>query len=246
MGENPGDVILGTATGGHMGVFANFSGESGRWLDYVTIPPLEGPEGVRYARYNPTFGVGEWFITNAEENVEASFRLGDAWYDFDMMQRNIYGREGIEWRMPEPGERGINGKEATWVPIVERGLIDRKSWWNQAGPHLRTRDYRLGRYQPDPTALEVILFEQTRDDYEPYAMAGENILPPLSFDASVAAEVTEIQTTINDYVREMIARFITGDADINSDAEWNDYLDELDAIGIDRYLEIMQETLDAR
>ena len=246
MGENPGTVILGAGTAGHMGVFADFNGESGRWHDYVTIPPLEGPNGVRYARYNPTFGNGEWYITNAEENVDASFRLGDAWYDFDMMQRNLYGREGTEWRMPEAGERGINGKEATWVPIVGRGLIDRESWWNQLGPHLRSRDYRLGRYQPDPEALEVVLFEQTRDDMEPFQMDGANILPPLSFDAGIAAEVTEIQTTINDYVREMIARFITGDADIDSDGEWDAYLAELDAIGIDRYLTIMQETFDAR
>ncbi len=246
MGENPETVILGSGTAGHMGVFADFQGESGRWGDYVTIPPLEGPNGVRYARYNPTFGNPEWAITNVEENAAAAFRLGDAWYDFDMMQRNLYGREGIEWRMPEAGEFGINGKEATWVPIVGRGLIDRQSWWNQAGPHLRTRDYRLGRYQPDPTALEVVLFEQTRDDYEPFQQDGAAIVPPLSFDSSVAAEVTEIQTTMNDYVREMIARFITGDANINSDAEWNNYLAELDAIGLDRYLEIMQETYDAR
>lgn len=148
--------------------------------------------------------------------------------------------------MPESGERGINGKEATWVPVVGRGAIDRTSWWNQAGPHLRTRDYRLGRYQPDQEGLEVVLFNETSANYEPYAADGEMIVPPLSYPSSVAAELTEIQTTLADYVREMIARFVTGDADIDSDAEWNAYLRELDAIGIDRYLEIMQATYNSR
>jgi len=244
LGENPGDVILGSGTAGHMGVFVDFDGESGRWTDYVSIPPLEGPNGVRYSRFNPVFGDPQWTITNAEENVEAAFRLGDAWYDFDMMQRNLYGREGIEWGMPEPGQLGINGKPATWVPIVGRGLIDRTSWWNQAGPHLRTRDYRLGRYQPDPGALEVVLFNETTANYEPYAADGSMIVPPLSYPSNVAAELTEIQTTLADYVREMIARFITGDADIDSDSQWNAYLSELDAIGVDRMLEIMQTTYD--
>jgi putative aldouronate transport system substrate-binding protein len=52
------------------------------------------------------------------------------------------------------------------------------------------------------------------------------------------------KTTLIDYVTEMIARFVVGDADINK--EWDAYLAELDKIGIDRYLEIMQKAYDDR
>jgi putative aldouronate transport system substrate-binding protein len=239
LGENPETVILGAATGGHMGVFAEFQGESGRWLDYTSVAPLEGPEGVRYARYNPVYGAPQWTITNRADHPSVAFRLGDAFYEDDVMLRNIYGLEGVHWRRAEPGELGINGKQGIWYKIVGRGQIDRTTWWNQAGPQLRSRDFRLGEVPAGPNNLAVILYDETKANYEPYTPDPRVIVPPLSFDSDIAAEYVELQTTINDYVTEMIARFITGDADVN--ARWEEYLDELDKIGLDRYLQITQD-----
>jgi putative aldouronate transport system substrate-binding protein len=193
LGENADDVIMGAGTGGHMGVFVNFQGESGRWLEYKAVPPLKGPEGVRYARYNPVYGNFSWFITNTAKNPEAAFRLGDAFYDIDMVLRNIYGREGIDWDYGKPGEIGINGKPAVWNAIVGRNDIGKTSWWNQVGPQARSRDFRLGRVMQGPEELEVILFEETKNKMEPYAMDAVNIVPPLSFAEEDAAELVELE-----------------------------------------------------
>ena len=244
LGENPDVVLLGAGTGGHNGVFTQFHGDSGRWLDYTVVPPLEGPDGTRLARYDPVYGYWEWTITDKAAHSEAAFRLGDAFYEPDMVLHSSHGREGIEWVWAEPGEIGINGRQAVWKALVAYGGGGRSSWWDQGGPQARSRDFRLGQVRGEGISLEAILYEETRDKMEPYQVNPDMVVPPLSFDEDAAAEITDLESALGTYVTEMIARFTVGDADI--EAEWNDYLAELDNIGLPRYIELMQEAYDNR
>lgn len=242
LGENPGTILMGVAAGAHMGVFTHFNGESGRWLEYKAMPPLEGPGGLRIARYFPPYGGGAWTITDKAKNPEAAFRLGDAFYERDIMLHNLYGREGIEWAWAEEGELGINGLQAIWKPLVGRGEINGTSWWNQAGPQLQSDAFRLGQVNKGPEDLEVVLFNETRDKMEPYQADSNMVIPPLTFDEEVIPEQTELGSTLGTYVNEMVARFITGDADIETG--WDDYLAELEKIGLPRYIELIQQAYD--
>ena len=244
LGENPDVVVLGAAAAGFMGVFTNVEGETGRWLDYTVVPPLKGPGGTRFARFNPVYGVGSWTITDKAAHPEAAFRLGDAFYELDLVLHSVYGREGIEWAWAEPGEIGINGRQAVWKALVAYGAGGRSSWWGQGGPQVMSRDFRLGEVREEGPSLSVILYEETRDKMEPYQVNTEMIVPPLTFAEDVAAEVVDLESALGTYVNEMIARFIIDDADI--EAEWDDYLAELDRIGLSRYIELMQEAYDNR
>ena len=244
LGENPDVVLLGAATAGHPGVFTQLQSESGRWLDYTVVPPLEGPNGTRFARYDPVYGYGEWTITDKAAHPEAALRLGDAFYEMDLLLHNTRGREGIEWVWAEPGEVAINGLQAVWKELVDYGRGDRSSWWDQAGPQVQSRDFRLGRVRGEGRSLAVILYEETRDKMEPYQVNPNMVVPPLTFDEDAAAEITDLESALGTYVNEMIARFIIDDADIET--EWNDYLAELDRIGLPRYIELMQEAYDNR
>ena len=244
LGENPDVVILGAGTAGHNGVFTQFHSESGRWLDYTVVPPLAGPDGTRFARYNPVYGVGEWTITDRAAHPEAALRLGDAFYEWDLVLHSSHGREGIEWVWAEPGEIGINGRQAVWKALVEYGGGGRSSWWDQRGPQSRSRDFRLGEVRKEGPSLSVILYEETRDKMEPYQVNTDMIVPPLPFAEDAAAEIIDLESSLSNYVTEMIARFTIGDADIET--EWNDYLAELDRIGLPRYIELMQEAYDNR
>ena len=244
LGENPDVVLMGAGPAGHNGVFTQFYSESGRWLDYKVVPALEGPDGTRVSRYNPVYGVGEWTITDRAAYPEAAFRLGDAFYEPDLMLHSTYGREGIEWVWAQPGEIGINGRQAVWKALVGYGDGGRSSWWHQRGPQVRSRDFRLGEVRGDDSLLSVILYEETRDKMAPYKVDSEMLLPPLAFSEDVSVEIVDFESTLTNYVNEMIARFIIGDADINT--EWDDYLAELDNIGLPRYIELIQEAYDKR
>ena len=128
---------------------------------------------------------------------------------------------------------------------MDYGAGDRTAWWDQAGPQVRSRDFRLGEVGTgDGNSLSEILYQETRDKMEPYQADPQMIVPPLIFDEDVSVEIVDLESNLGTYVKEMIARFITGDADIES--EWGSYLTELEKIGLPRYIKLVQEAYDKR
>ena len=55
------------------------------------------------------------------------------------------------------------------------------------------------------------------------------------------AEISELTSLLNEYVAQSVAEFVTGGRDINDDAQWNSYVDELRAMGMDRLVELTQQ-----
>ena len=49
---------------------------------------------------------------------------------------------------------------------------------------------------------------------------------------------------LKEFVDQSFARFVTGDLDVNSDADWNNYLAQLEALKVDRFVEILQIACD--
>lgn len=244
LGENPDIPILGATSGGHMGVMTEFYGSSGRWLEYVTVPPLKGPDGVQQATFRPyQVGAGNFVITKATKHPEAAFRLADALYDEEMTLRTTLGRPGVEWDWAEKGELGINGKPAIWKMISDYGQVQNVHW-NQTGPSFRTSDFRLGEVANPDKPLEDMLYKETKQNYEPYKVDMERVLPPLFFNNEQASELADLAKTINDHVEEMMARFITGDASLEKD--WDGYVKNLENMNLPRFLEINQEAYDAK
>ncbi|MCU6796723.1 MULTISPECIES: ABC transporter substrate-binding protein [Paenibacillus] len=245
MGENPGTVILGAAVAQHDGIFTDSSkGNVGRWLDYVAVPALKGPKGVQVAPLNNSVNQGRLVITKASKNPEAAFRWADLMYDQEMTLRNTEGRPNVEWKLADPGEVGINGKPAIWKYTDVKLSTVQNVKWSQTGPSLRTNDFRLGLV-PDPKLpQESILYNETKTKYEPYKQKDDTVLPQLFFTNEQATELADLDKTINDHVKEMIARFIIGDAKLDKD--WDGYLKNLDNMKLKRYLEIYQAAYDAK
>lgn len=245
LGENPDMAILGSTAAMHMGVFSEFYGSSNRWLEYKTIPPLKGPTGLQIAPLEGyhLVGTGEFLIMKSSNNAEAAFRLADYLYNEEVTLRSTIGRPGIEWVDAEEGELGINGKPAQWKQNADWGGVQNINW-GQTGPSLRTNELRLSEVANPDKPLEIIMYSEAKNNYEPYEQKLENVLPPPFFTNDQAIEIADLSKTINDYVNEMIARFTTGDA--NLDKDWESYIDNLESMNIDRLLEIYQEAYDSK
>ncbi|HWO55893.1 MAG TPA: ABC transporter substrate-binding protein [Paenibacillus cookii] len=243
-GENPGTVILGASTGGHEGVFTQLMGDSGRWKEYKAVPPLKGPGGVQYAAVDTTaLTPGAFIITKKAKNPELALRWADGLYEKEMTLRSVYGRPDQEWRDAKEGEIGINGKPAVWSELKSYGTVQNVNW-AQTGPALRTNDFRLSAVAKGDDDLEVILYNETKNKYEPYKPKDVSTVPPLFLTNEQASEIADLAKTINDYVDEMIARFVIGDASL--DADWDSYVSQLDAMNLKRYLEIYQTAYDEK
>lgn len=70
------------------------------------------------------------------------------------------------------------------------------------------------------------------------------LLPSYSvLDADAATEATALWTDISTYISESTAKFITGEKNLEDD--FDAYLAQLKSMGMDRYIEIQQNALDA-
>ena len=117
LGENPGAVLIGSFTGGHLGLIADLRAEHGRYRDYVVVPPLRGPSGVRQTpRYafasNPHLA-----ITDKAKNPEVVVRWADWFYSFEGSVSLNDGPKDVGWVVPEAGELSYTGTQGLFRPL---------------------------------------------------------------------------------------------------------------------------------
>ncbi|MFD0681975.1 MULTISPECIES: ABC transporter substrate-binding protein [unclassified Paenibacillus] len=236
MGLNPEIPIVGAIASQNQTVFVDV--DNPRFKDYISVPPLKGPAGIRSTAYNPyAVSTGQFVVTNKAKNPAAAFRMADLLLSEEATLRSTQGRPDQEWVRSAPGEIGVNGKQAKWKPIVTFGKLQNVHW-AQAGPSLRTNELRLSVAADPKNSLELILYNETKK-YEPYEIDPSKIVPPLFFTNEQAEELATLEKTITDYRTEFFAKTVTGSLDI--DKEWNNYLSTLDKMNIKRYLEIYQQ-----
>ncbi|MBP1916235.1 putative aldouronate transport system substrate-binding protein [Lederbergia galactosidilyticus] len=241
---NSKETILGMAMGYWQGDMMTAGGNSGKWLDYVAVPPLEGPNGNRVAWYQPPVpGRASFIITNQAKHPEVALRWAEGFYDEEVTLRAEAGEMDKDWRWAEDGEIGINGEPAKWVRLDAYGEVQ-NTHWAQQGPLIRTDEFRLSEMTTDEQPLEALLYEETKGKYEPYKPDEDMVVPPLYFNEEQSAELAEIEATIQNFVDESNARFISGDDDIEKG--WESFLQNLEAMNLDRYIEIYQEAYDAK
>lgn len=233
-------VTVGAVPQGWMSAFVDTINQEGtRFTDYVTVPPLEGPGGHRAM---PLYGYqvypGKCVVTVAAADPELALRWCDAQGNEEVQMHAYWGVEGEDWRWAEPDEVGINGEPAWYVPLTQWGTVQNKQW-SQSNLSYRTSEWRLAEKRQSEGDLEVWLYEQSRK-IEEFAQPIDEVVPPLYFSAEQAQELADLEATINRFVDESVARFINGDADVDDDAQWDEYLAQLEAMGLPRMLEIYQ------
>ena len=84
---------------------ANIGGE--RIKEFVALPPLEGPDGVRLSVHEPCNYLlypNVFVITKDCEYPEAVFKWADYMYDEEVSMRSRLGEPGVDWVEAEEGE----------------------------------------------------------------------------------------------------------------------------------------------
>ncbi|WP_100405515.1 extracellular solute-binding protein [Bacillus solitudinis] len=245
LGENSEGPILGAFPGIYLGNATEIGSESGRWLEYTTVPPLEGPDGTRYAVKNDyQLNTGKFVITSATEHAEVALRWADGFFNEDIMDRVFNGIPGEDFVEAGPDEVGIDGGPAKYKLITPYGAVTNNHWYQKV-PVYNYSATRLAWSAGDDPAQnnEVILYEHSRDNYMPYAAPLDMQIPLLYFTEEQSMEMADLEKTVKDYVDQMLARFITGE--MNVETEWDNYLHNLDNMGLPRLLQMNQEAYDA-
>ncbi|MFD3272081.1 ABC transporter substrate-binding protein [Paenibacillus dendritiformis] len=218
-----------------------------RHKDYVTVPPLKGPEGVQLAGYFVGAGNGQFAITNkatAEQQI-AAIRFADYLYSEEATLFTSMGREGGGYRKAEAGEKTADGTPARFKQTPKPNVAQvQNGTWQELGIMKMTNELRDSFAVPEDMYSEDGYGLRLRNEskkYEPFAK------PEIAFpsDIFIAAEdaslAAQLQTSINDYVESNMAQFITGSKDLDKD--WDAYVKGFDGLQLSKYLEIYSKAL---
>ena len=252
LGDNADAEILGSAAVLHPYEIVTAESPDGRDTHYDAVPPVKGPDGTQFATYrSPVSPLGMFALTNKSTEEE-----------------RIKAIKVIDYLVTEEGDRlGAMGPEGeAWVPAVEGDVAldpeldpsfkpltydeTSNASWRSMGQYWDSLEYRNSQVVPEdvysPDGYERRLLNATKE-YEPFA-PDESILFPaekLWPNPDTSAELAELQTNIATYITQAQAEFVTGQRDINDDAAWQAYIDDLNGLGVERYLQLQQELYDA-
>lgn len=220
--------------------------EEGEWTNWVTVAPLEGPDGVQYTRYSPTQPDCRFVITSNCEYPKAAFRLGDALMEPTIAFTSIEGEEGVKWRYAEEGELDQNGETATVYYIDGGASSSNGGETNYAWGNLASASTFPGWTEViggDPSLSSQIALYESEEIYKPYIPSMDIILPTLSFSEEDATLQSDYNTALTTYVTEKMVDFICNG---NIEEGWDSYLQGLQDRNLDEFLAIQQEAYDSR
>lgn len=210
------------------------------WTDYQAIAPLIGPTGLQQsaARQGGNFNLNG-SITSQCEYPEVAFRWLDEMLSEEGLIFGMYGIEGeyYEW-VDEPA---FSGADRSIRMLVDN--VGTKLWNSGFFPRYDKAEIRYATTD-DPALRDTdntyVLYSAAQI-YEPYYV-WHNI-PDVVWndDTDVANAKTDYQVTFNEYIAATDTAFVLGNLDIDSDADWQNYLDTLDSMGLSQYLETLEK-----
>ncbi len=238
--ETPGAQILGFVPSGSISAFNIYYGDSGRYKEWVLVPPLKGPAGYQVAYTGPYRILPGFEITKAAKRPDVIMRWADWFYTLDGTLMVMNGEEGVGWRRGQAGELGANGKPAVFARLQPYGRKQDFAWASTS-IHDQSVDIFNGQAVTRPDDQGPILF-RAANLYDQYAP--KEFLPYLWYSQKDSAEMAELQLAIKDFVVAADAAFITDRKNLDG-ADWDEYLKELEKLGVKRYVEMTQKAYDA-
>ncbi len=244
-------ATVGCFVGEHFAVGGNWE-RLCKEKNYRALPPVAGPEGVRYQSYDSftnQISCFNFVLFDTCEHPEAAVKLADWFYTPEMtMTLGWNGMlEGGGWTLnDDPTVLDFNGNpmygivNSDWEYDTKNE--DHLRWMNVGlQPYGDTADFRAS-IQRQPTEESIWLDYGTFLDYETTKL--EQYFPEvclirdLFMDTADSEEFNELRLTINSYVAQNASQFVTGARSLD---EWDAYCAELDNLKIDRYVEIYNQ-----
>lgn len=176
------------------------------------------------------------------EDIETMVR----WYDsFYATEENPLNEEGTIWGISSwIGELGVDytvdKEKNTYTVLPHEGYETASAWFSNEsfGSALGQMDFLY--IDESGTGLQMKA-EGTVENLLPYA-ANDFDMSLLILTEEETDIYNDVWTDINTYVTEMTAQFITGEKDIA--AEWDTYMKNLEAMGLQDLLDVYQAAYD--
>lgn len=212
--------------------------------DMTLLNPLTGPNGECYAYYRPVIPSSYFYITKDCEDVEAAIRLMDACYDTTAGMISRWGIPEVHWTTEVSDDmvtvyQDSLGIEPAFAMIENVWGVSQNAHWGCCNPKYADMESPYSTYALGQVADES--FEKDKDfanfvvtyaDKHP-----DELIISLLHTAEEKTEYADLKTQIETYVSACIDQFAVGELPLS---EWDNYLKELDNMGLERFLELAQ------
>lgn len=245
---NPKNIILGAYANLWNGNVVTIYGKDPdqRWNQYYAVPPLKGPNGVQWATDTQAMVPdGEFAITNkaTKQQQIAAIKVANYLYS---QEGAINSFQGVtNWTHPKTGH-GIDGGKPVFKtkPSGMNWNAPSNALWNNGFYFMSTKLY-LGQAVSQNTMVQAgneTRLYQENEKYKGHQPPVSEQLPNLYIAPSKVQTVSQLQTTIKNYIKENTVAFIMGKKDINKD--WNNYVNGFNKLNSKEYLSIYQNAYD--
>ena len=187
------------------------------------------------------------FITADCARPDLAFKLLDFMCSSDAFLRQRFGEFGVDWEWAEPGKTGNRGGEAK-IRLLNPNVFNEQNaqCWHMFACVAAEMDWQYEVDFSDPDDWETMKVIKNNELYENSANAPqpEEVFDFAIYSLSDYEERSDFAREISSYVYNRRSEFCTDMLDPNDDAQWQTYLDGLQALHYDRWIELAQISYD--
>lgn len=200
--------------------------------DYVVVPALAGPDGKRYAEHNPEFldvSRNELLVTTKCTDPAKLLSWADLFYTDEASLQTFYGSVS-DGKIAEK-----DGKYDVLVP-EDGSSLDTSAWsfsMRDFGPKYMNEDFYDKVTLPTDQGDGVKLAEDSVN--EKYIVT---TFPVCSYTTEQNTRLATLTTDLYSYVKSQYAHWVV---DGGIDAEWDAYLQQLEAMGLPELISIQED-----
>ena len=224
--------------------------------EWILLDPLTGPDGVCSTSYMPDLPTNFAYITADCEHPEVAFRILDLMCKEEMTITARWGKQGENWDYVEDLKddpkfasydfsNTFAGYPALFYEYNSIWSQPNSTHWMNQQVCFRTAEVAAGWYAASLQKPEEGEYGNANwqlalhlANYE--AAAPEETVTKIKFATTeLQEEYNSLQGELNKYVYEMLAFWCTGVSDV--EADWDNYLKNIDNLGLERMLEIAQQ-----
>ncbi|WP_044480366.1 extracellular solute-binding protein [Paenibacillus antibioticophila] len=208
-----------------------FTGYAGKDKgDYDVLPVLNTDKGGIWLRDTNGFSVfkTQAVITDNAKNPEVIVR----WFDNVFELENGIGvNRGPVGKMTFKEGDQYRSIDIETLPKEEQEALSWSNLWPQALPKYLPAGFEF--LEDNPAYKEKDMMEET---YEPYLTKAIITNPWIGLDD--VDRYADISTALQDYFTQQQALFVTGEKDVNNDAQWEEYVKGLSSLGLEDWMKI--------
>lgn len=208
--------------------------------NYQVLPPLEGPSGEKnIVQMNGGVGFdrGRMVITSANKNLELTAKWIDKLYEPTQSVQNNWGTYG-DTEQQNIFELDEETGMLKHLPLEGSAPVELREKTNIGGP-LAILDEYYGTVttMPDDAAARLDLLHE---HFVPH-INNEKYYPHVFYSLDEADELSRIDADLYEYVNRKRAEWIKNG---KVEEEWDEYLEQLEKLNLDTWLQIRQEVYD--